>query len=112
MKAVLIKDKKLALQSINGTHLQDRLTGVMYRDMINTFGEPTFSTEDDGDGKVNFEWVFKFGEDIFTVYDWKVPADYARHILGRMDEVQFHVGGKTYAGDFIEYIQKSVMQAV
>ena len=112
MKAILITDKKEALDSIHGTHLQDRLTGVMYRDMVNTFGEPTFSTEDDEDSKTNFEWVFKFGKDIFTVYDWKVSADYAKHILGRMDEVQFHVGGKTYAGDFIEYIQKSVMQAV
>jgi hypothetical protein len=112
MKAILVTDKKEALDSIHGTHLQDRLTGVTYRDMVNTFGEPTFSTEDQGDGKVNFEWVFKFGEDIFTVYDWKVSEEYARHIMGRMDEIQFHVGGKTYAGDFIEYVQKKVMSLV
>jgi hypothetical protein len=29
-----------------------------------------------------------------------------------MDEIQFHVGGKTYAGDFIEYVQKKVMSLV
>ena len=112
MKAALITDKKEALEGINGTHLVDHLTGVTYNDLVNTFGEPTFSTEDDGDGKINYEWVFKFGNEIFTVYDWKVYADYARHIMGRAGEMQFHVGGKTNASAFVRYIQKSVMQAV
>lgn len=112
MKAVLITDKKEALEVIHGTYLVDHLAGVTYKDLVNTFGEPTFSTEDDGDGKINFEWVFKFGKDIFTVYDWKVYPDYARHIMGRVGEMQFHVGGKTNASAFVRYIQKSVMQAV
>lgn len=112
MKAVLIRNKKQALNVIHGTYLVDRLVGITYKDLINAFGEPTFSTEDDGDGKINFEWVFKFGKDIFTVYDWKVPADYTRHIMGRAGEMQFHVGGKANASDFVQYVQKSVMQAV
>ena len=112
MKAILITDKQEALRLTHGTHLKDKLIGITYNDMVNTFGEPTFISEDSGDGKVNFEWVFDFGEDIFTVYDWKVSEEYARHILGRMGEIQFHVRGKTYAGDFVEYIQKKVMLGV
>jgi len=112
MRAILVTNKKEALRLANGTHLKDRLTGITYNDMVNAFGEPSLTPEDSGDGKINFEWVFDFGEDIFTVYDWKVSEEYARHILGRMDEIQFHVGGKTYAGDFIEYVQKKVMLGV
>jgi len=112
MRAILVTDKQEALKLANGTHLVGKLTGVTFNDLVNAFGEPTFLPEDSGDGKVNFEWVFDFGEDIFTVYDWKVSEEYARHSMGRMDEIQFHVGGRTNAGDFIEYIQKKVMSGV
>jgi len=112
MKAILVKEKQDAYRLTQGTHLVGKLTGVTYNDLVNMFGEPTFLPEDSGDGKVNFEWVFDFGEDVFTVYDWKVSQDYAKHIMGRMDEIQFHVGGKTMPEKFIEYVQKKVMAAV
>ena len=112
MKAILVTDKQDARRLAHGTYLHDRLTGVTYDDLVNTFGEPTFIPEDSGDGKVNFEWVFDFEEEIFTVYDWKVDQKYARYIMGRTEELQFHVGGKTYAGDFVEYIQKKVVSEV
>ena len=112
MEAILITDKQKALELTHRTHLAGRLTGVMYRDLVNAFGEPTFLPEDSGDGKVNFEWVFKFGGSVFTVYDWKVSEDYAKHIMGRVDEVQFHVGGHDSADEFISYVQKKVVLSV
>jgi hypothetical protein len=106
---IVIKDKQEAMRLTHGTHLVGTLDGITYNDMENSFGDPTFEPEDSGDGKVAYEWVFETEEqEIFTVYSWKVPEDYARHILGRKDEVQFHVGGKTYAGDFIEKLTKII----
>lgn len=112
MKIRKIDSKLEANKATNGTHLVGKLTGITYKDLVNAFGEPTFFPEDSGDGKVNFEWVFKFGDEVFTVYDWKVSQDYAKHIMGRMDEIQFHVGGKTMPEKFTEYVQKKVMQLV
>lgn len=112
MKAILVTDKQDALRLTNGTHLVGKLIGITYKDLVNAFGEPTFLPEDSGDGKVNFEWVFDFGEDIFTVYDWKVSEDYAKYIMGRADEIQFHVGGKSLPNKFIEYVQRRVIQLV
>ena len=110
--AVLISDKEKALKLTHGTHLVGKLTGVMYRDLVNAFGEPTFLPEDSGDGKVNFEWVFQYGGKYYTVYDWKVSEEYAKYNMGRMDEIQFHVGGTSNAFSFIEHIQKKVMESV
>jgi len=47
------------------------------------------------------EWVVAYGDDIFTIYDWKTyDKDYTINALGR-----FNVGGKSYAGDFISYLE-------
>ena len=108
----LISDKEQALKLTSGTHLVGKLTGVMYRDLVNTFGEPTFLPEDSGDGKVNFEWVFQFGGKYYTVYDWKVSEEYTRYNLGRLGEVQFHVGGTSNASTFISHLQKKVVESV
>lgn len=96
----------------NGTSLKGKLLGVTYNDLLNTFGEPTFTSEDFSDDKVNFEWVFEYGDDVFTVYDWKVEESYARHLLGKEGEVQFHVGGHGYSGDFESHIECTVLEKV
>ena len=93
---------------INGSSLQGYLQGVTYNDLVNTFGEPTFNPDNSGDGKVNYEWVFEYGGEIFTVYDWKVSQDYARHIIGREGELQFHVGGHINSGEFETYVHAAV----
>jgi hypothetical protein len=63
---------------------------VTYNDLVDTFGEPTFTPEDSGDGKVNYEWVFYFDGNYFTIYDWKTyNADYTR-----AQYTNWHVGGK------------------
>ena len=109
MSVEVIKNKKEALSLAHGTSLKGYLPGVTYNDLVNAFGEPLFKPEDSGDGKVNFEWVFKFNGEVFTVYCWKEEENYSRLMLGKNGERSFHVGGKTYSGDFIEYIEQTVM---
>ena len=108
--------------STQGTSLKGKLDyGITYNDLIDTFGDPTFLPEDSGDGKVNFEWVidFEFEGSIntFTIYDWKVDAEYSKMNTGRMEEAndwlggsRWHVGGKDYAGDFIEKVSEAVYE--
>src|SRR6056300_213135 len=101
-----------------GTSLKGYLDyGITYSDLIDTFGEPTYLPEDSGDGKVNFEWVIDFDFEgsinTFRIYDWKVEAEWSKHNTGSSDQDSFfpskwHVGGKDYAGDFIEKVSEAV----
>lgn len=104
----------------SGTGLKGKLGfGITYTDLVNYLGEPTYLPEDSGDGKVNFEWVVEFiteeyGYQTFTIYDWKVEAEYSRINTGAMTEAEewmpsrWHVGGKDYAGDFVDFIENEV----
>lgn len=96
-----IQDKREAVAASNGTSLKTKLIGITYDDLINIFGEPVFK----GGDKINFEWVVEFDGDIFTIYDWKYPdANFVKDKLGHDGGISFHVGGKTYAGDFEDFI--------
>ena len=94
---------------------------ITYEDLVDTFGEPTFLPEDSGDGKVNFEWVIDFDFEgsinTFTIYDWKVDAEWSKLNTGKMEEAnewfggsRWHVGGKDYAGDFIEKVSEMIYE--
>ena len=101
-----------------GTSLKGKLGyGITYNDLVDYFGKPTFG--ESGDGKVNFEWVidFEFEGSIntFTIYDWKVDAEWSKNNTGYLDQAEewfggsrWHVGGKDYAGDFIEFVEKEI----
>ena len=105
-----------------GTSLKANLSyGISYYDLVNYLGEPTFVPEDSGDGKVNFEWVidFEFEGSIntFTIYDWKVDAEWSKLNTGEMKEgnewfggSRWHVGGKDYAGDFMNQVSELVYE--
>lgn len=90
---------------IHMSSLKGYLNDVGYFDLVRVFGEPTFTPEDSGDGKVNYEWVVPFkvkGKDVqyFTIYDWKTyDEEYTRESCRR-----WHVGGKTSAFEFIEAV--------
>ena len=104
----------------SGTHLVDYLDfGITYEDLVDTFGNPTFLPEDSGDGKVNFEWVIDFDFEgsinTFTIYDWKVDAEWSKLNTGTSDQDSFypsrwHVGGKDYAGDFIDKVSEAIYE--
>ena len=97
-----ILSREEAYGSTGGTSLKGYLYGVTYAQLVKTFGQPTFNPEDSGDGKVNFEWVFKFNDEIFTLYDWKTyDVEYTINEL-----TTWNIGGKTYYGDFSTHIEK------
>ena len=92
-----------ALDVVGGSSLKGHLTGVKYSQLIRALGQPTFE-EESGDGKVQFEWVFNFNGEVFTLYDWKTyDIEYSINEL-----TTWNVGGKTYAGEFIDHIESLI----
>lgn len=103
MKYNIIRNKDEALKRISGTSRKDRLNGWSYKQMVQAFGNPTFS-QPSGDNKVQKEWVFERKSDgaCFTVYDWKsATEDYAMNF-----NTNWNVGGKGYAGEFVTDLLK------
>jgi len=95
-----ITDREQALESLHGTHLVGYLNNTTYADLIESFGQPIFN-QVNADGKVQFEWVFKFNGDVFTLYDWKTyDVTYTINEL-----TTWNIGGKTYYGDFSDHIE-------
>ena len=102
----------------SGSSLKGKLKyGIKYDDLVDIFGPPTYYNES-GDGKVNFEWVIEFENEngileTFTIYDWKVDPDYSIANTGAVSEAdewygsRWHVGGKVYAGEFIECVEEA-----
>ena len=103
----------------SGSSLKGKLKyGIKYDDLVDIFGPPTYYNES-GDGKVNFEWVIEFENEngileTFTIYDWKVDPDYSIANTGAVSEgkeflggSRWHVGGKVYAGEFIECLEEA-----
>ena len=85
--------------STSGTSLKGYIY-ITYSQLVDLLGQPTFP-EQSGDGKVQVEWVVEYKGEIFTIYDWKTyDRYYTENILSK-----FNVGGKSYAIDFIEYLE-------
>ena len=101
-----------------GTSLKSKLSyGITYNDLVDYFGNPTFG--ESGDGKVFNEWVidFEFEGSIntFTIYDWKTESsEWSKRNTGTLEQAdewygsRWHVGGKEYAGDFVEFVEKEI----
>ena len=86
-----IEDKEWARKATFMSSFRTYLGGaITYNDLVDTFGEPTFTPEDSGDGKVNYEWVFIHDGEYFTIYDWKTYSP--EHT--RTGYTNWHVGGK------------------
>jgi hypothetical protein len=79
------------------------LEGVRYEDLVGLLGEPTWDTPS-GDDKVQKEWVVKFGDKQFTIYDWKTyDVEYT------MNELEvWSVGGTEPAFEFISTLQEDL----
>ena len=86
--------------SSTGTSLKGYMYGVSYSKLIEVFGEPTYPNES-GDGKVQFEWVFDYKGEPFTLYDWKTyDREYTMNEL-----TKWNVGALKDASDFIDKLQ-------
>jgi hypothetical protein len=104
----------------SGSSLKGKLKyGIKYDDLVDMFGPPTYFPKDSGDGKVNFEWVVEFENEngaleTYSIYDWKIDADYSMMNTGDISEAEdwlggsrWHVGGKVEAGDFMECLEEA-----
>lgn len=93
---------KMTAPDTTGVGLRGCLKGTFYQ-LKELLGEPTYD-QPSGDGKVQVEWVVKYKEEIFTIYDWKTYCrEYTLHQLN-----EFNVGGKSYAYDFISYLESQL----
>ena len=98
-----VQNTEKALSMTVGSSLKGIINGPTYSQLVELLGEPTFPNST-GDGKVHKEWTIKDGNDVFSIYDWKTyDVEYTTNEL-----TTWNVGGKSYAGDFIEKIQKKV----
>jgi len=92
--------------SINGTSLKGYIEGWSYDDMVHVLGKPTFN-EPSGDDKTQVEWVCKFNDQVFTIYDWKTyDRDFT---LNQLDV--WHVGGKGKATVFIQALERKLLRS-
>jgi hypothetical protein len=99
MKKFKVLSQEDAINESNGSSLKGYISAT-YSQLIEALGEPTHNTPS-GDDKTQVEWVVEFEDSIFTIYDWKTYSrEYTETRL-----TQFNVGGKTYAGDFIDQIE-------
>jgi hypothetical protein len=85
-----------------GTSLKG-YTAATYNQLVKALGEPTFNTPS-GDDKTQVEWVIKFRNNYFTVYDWKTyDREYTLNEL-----TIFHVGSIVDAFDFIVKLESKI----
>mgnify|MGYP001254324390 FL=1 len=105
MKYNIIRNKDKAGQLIGGTSRKDHLIGWSYKQLVQAFGEPTYS-EVSGDGKVQKQWVFERVSDgaCFTIYDWKTGDQNTTEEFTR----QWTIGSKVGVGEFTLDILKQL----
>ena len=95
----VIREQRLADELANGTHKVGDLTDIHYEELVEIFGQPTYS-EESFDGKIQVEWVIQYGEEFFTIYDWKTfDRNYTLNSLS-----VWSVGGNTDPREFIREI--------
>jgi hypothetical protein len=95
--------KVLNFQEADGVLIGTSFKGYInatYSQLIAALGEPTYD-EPSEDEKVQVQWVIKFDNQIFTIYDWKTYSrDYTENELE-----EFNIGGKTNVIDFINHVK-------
>ena len=85
----------------DGTCLKGKVS-IRYEKLVELFGEP----ECGDDYETDAEWVVMFGNEVFTIYNWKNGKNYAGEFGDEVHNiVHWNIGGKTWAGDFIEYLE-------
>jgi len=98
---------EMTAPSINGTSLKGYIEGWSYDDMVHVLGEPTFN-EPSGDDKTQVEWVCKFNDQVFTIYDWKT---YDREFT--LNELTtWNVGGMENASGFIQAVERNLARTL
>ena len=98
----VLKNQDFASDQTCGTSLKG-YTHATYKRLVEVLGPPTFS-DASLDDKTQVEWVVKFRNNYFTIYDWKTfDREYTMNEL-----TVFHVGGKVDALDFIIALENKI----
>ena len=97
-----LRSKEFASNQICGSSLKG-YTKATYKRLVEVLGPPTFN-EASADDKTQVEWVVKFRNNYFTIYDWKTfDREYTMNEL-----TIFHVGGKIDAFNFIVALENKL----
>ena len=97
-----LRSKEFASNQVCGTSLKG-YTKATYKRLVEVLGPPTFN-EASADDKTQVEWVVKFHNNYFTIYDWKTfDREYTMNEL-----TIFHVGGKIDAFNFIVALENKL----
>jgi hypothetical protein len=97
-----LRSKEFASNQVCGTSLKG-YTKATYKRLVEVLGPPTFN-EASADDKTQVEWVVKFRNNYFTIYDWKTfDREYTINEL-----TMFHVGGKIDAFNFIVALENKL----
>jgi len=98
----VLRNQDFASNQTCGTSLKG-YTKATYKQLVAALGEPTFN-DASADDKTQVEWVVKFRNNYFTIYDWKT---YDREYT--MNELTiFHVGSKVDAFNFIVALENKL----
>ena len=97
-----LRNQEFASNQVCGTSLKG-YTKATYKRLVEVLGPPTFN-EASADDKTQVEWVVKFRNNYFTIYDWKTfDREYTMNEL-----TIFHVGGKIDAFNFIVALENKL----
>ncbi len=101
MKDLKVLTSSEATGLVSGTHKVGSLMNISYNSLTNILGEPTWLGEVDVEDKVCVEWVIKYGDSIYTIYDWKTYSlEYTQNELKT-----WSIGGKDSASELLLKIQ-------
>lgn len=102
MKHLKVLTEKEAIGLVTGTHKVGCLENISYNDLTDILGEPTwFEDGKNAEDKVCVEWVLRYGDSIYTIYDWKTYSlDYTQNELR-----EWSIGGKDSARELLLKIQ-------
>ena len=86
----------------DGTWKVGSLNGIYYRDLVNKLGRP--SVVGSGDDKVQVEWVMKYKDEVFTIYDWKTyDPEYTEYELDT-----WSVGGNDQSAKIVSEFKRYI----
>ena len=100
-----VQTKEEAFKITTGTFKLGYVCNVTYNDLVKMFGEPILGQS--MDQKVNYEWVLKQGDNVFTIYDWKRDKSDSRNIA----EI-WNLGGKKLTIAFEDGLMAKSKKAV
>ena len=89
---------------VNGTYKIGDLTGLFFRDLVEKLGEPTVVGS--GDDKVQYEWIIRYEDRIYTIYDWKTyDAEYTEYEL-----YTWSIGGNENSAALLDDFKKYIYE--